>query len=673
VNVSYSDVKGGKPYVFRDLGCTLNWDDGNNIQVDPCFVTGPLGSYYLSQTDTNDPNQTADSPCVDTGSDQASNVGLSHTYTTRTDEVFDTMVVDMGYHYPLAHPIELCSFCDLSGDGVVNLVDFAIFSLYWLNEDCSDDNDWCGGADLTFDSHVNFGDLAFLYECWLAEDTDAPLPNPSEWEIAPYSTTVTPPYKISMTAEAAFDSWGGVVEYYFECVTGNDSNSVWDPNRTYPRTSLNRGTVYGYRVKASDERGNETLWSAIGYAVAGQLSPDHNPPTPDPMTWATMPYATSPTSIAMVATTATDDTAGVEYYFEDVNSDVNSGWQSSPTWVDTTCEPNTTYTYRVRARDTSINWNETMWSTLAAATTPAEDLTPPTPNPMTWATAPYATSPTSVSMVATTATDASGVEYYFEDFNIPAVNSGWQDSPIYAVTVAEGALYTFVVRARDKSPNRNTTGDSAAVAADPDAPTPNPMTWAVGPYRASSTSISMTASVATDASGVEYYFQCTSHSQYSSGWRTGQTYTVGGLPGGLYTFVVRARDGSPNRNTTGDSAAVAVDLDPPTPVAWALTTPTPPYETGSGENAYAHMTAQVAIDPEGNGPVQYYFQCIDVPGIFSGICGIEAVGYSSGWINDPQWDVCIGRAGQGLEFHFRVRDNLGNTSGWSTTRYCYPP
>jgi hypothetical protein len=108
-------------------------------------------------------------------------------------------------------------------------------------------------------------------------------------------------------------------------------------------------------------------------------------------------------------------------------------------------------------------------------------------------------------------------------------------------------------------------------------------------------------------------------------------------------------------------------------VAWATTLPTPPYETGSGDNAYAHMTAQVATDPEGSG-VQYYFQCVDVPGIFSGICGAEAVGYSSGWINDPQWDVCIGRAGQGLEFRFKVRDLSPDLkeSGWSTTRPCYP-
>jgi hypothetical protein len=91
-----------------------------------------------------------------------------------------------------------------------------------------------------------------------------------------------------------------------------------------------------------------------------------------------------------------------------------------------------------------------------------------------------------------------------------------------------------------------------------------------------------------------------------------------------------------------------------------------PYEAGSGFNAWAHMTALVAIDPEGAG-VQYYFECIDYPGIYP-------AGYSSGWTDIPIWDVPVGRTNQGLRFRFRVRDlsaNL-NESGWSTTLPAYP-
>ncbi|MCK4659312.1 MAG: right-handed parallel beta-helix repeat-containing protein, partial [Phycisphaerae bacterium] len=82
-------------------GCTAfcsNPDD-HNIGDDPLFVTGPGGDFYLSQIAAG---QGADSPCVDTGSDTAVNLGLGLCgRTTRTDEVPDTDIVDMGYHYPV--------------------------------------------------------------------------------------------------------------------------------------------------------------------------------------------------------------------------------------------------------------------------------------------------------------------------------------------------------------------------------------------------------------------------------------------------------------------------------------------------------------------------------------------------------------------------------------------
>ena len=64
------------------------------------------------------------------------------------------------------------------------------------------------------------------------------------------------------------------------------------------------------------------------------------------------------------------------------------------------------------------------------------DTTPPTPNPITWASSPAAAGPTSISMTATTATDPSGVEYYFEETsgNPGATDSGWQAGKNYTET-----------------------------------------------------------------------------------------------------------------------------------------------------------------------------------------------------------------------------------------------
>ena len=490
------------PPIYVEDGCTfIGWDpnavnvgdwDPNfseyaNISENPLFVDG----YLLSQTEAG---QEEDSNCVDAGSDLAINLGLN-TYTTRTDRIFDKGFVDMGYHYPLALA-ESCRISDLFPDGVIDFKDFVVFAQFWLADDCSPDNNWCAGADLTFDTYVNQDDLVLFAKCWLVEDTDPPLPNPSEWEIEPYSTSTTPPYPISMTAKTAVDAWGFDVEYYFECVTDGDFNSPdWQSSSTYEANGFTKDIEYGFKVRARDtrpvipddgtgEQGNKTEWSVIRYAIAGEeiIIEDHNAPIPDPMTWETEPYATSPTSIAMVATTAIDDTAGVEYYFEDFDfPGVNSGWIGVPTWTTVGLIPNTTYTYRVMARDTSPWWNETGWSDPCSATTPEE-------------------------------------------------------------------------------PN------------EPEE-----------------------------------------------------------------------------------------DTNPPAPVVWEV----PPYQTGSGNNCYAHMTAAEAIDPEGNGPVEYYFECT------------SPVSFNSGWMEERVWNnISIGRGAIGFHFRFKVRDNavpLRNESAWSTTVVCYPP
>ena len=83
------------------------------------------------------------------------------------------------------------------------------------------------------------------------------------------------------------------------------------------------------------------------------------------------PYATGDSSIAMEATTASDG-SGVEYYFAETSGNPggsDSGWQDSPTYEDTGLDPNTQYSYQVKARDKSINQNETGWSTEEYSTT----------------------------------------------------------------------------------------------------------------------------------------------------------------------------------------------------------------------------------------------------------------------------------------------------------------
>ncbi|UCF42461.1 MAG: lamin tail domain-containing protein [Planctomycetota bacterium] len=113
--------------------------------------------------------------------------------------------------------------------------------------------------------------------------------------------------------------------------------------------------------------------SIIGFVVRGIDSgpPDTNAPTPDPLTWSSVPSAITHSSITMTATTATD-LAGVEYYFDETSGNpgaTNSGWQPSPDYIDGGLSPETQYTYRVKARDLSPNHNETSWSSSESETT----------------------------------------------------------------------------------------------------------------------------------------------------------------------------------------------------------------------------------------------------------------------------------------------------------------
>ncbi len=93
LSISYSSVTGGRAGAYLDEGCILNWW-GGMIDVDPLFVSGAIGEYYLRQQAAG---QSVTSPCVDAGNP----AGPMINGTTRTDSAPDTGVVDMGFHYEI--------------------------------------------------------------------------------------------------------------------------------------------------------------------------------------------------------------------------------------------------------------------------------------------------------------------------------------------------------------------------------------------------------------------------------------------------------------------------------------------------------------------------------------------------------------------------------------------
>ncbi len=262
VKVAYSDIEGGEPEVFVDIGCTLEWDidpgDPNyptNIDADPLFTDG----YHLSQIEAGD---VIDSPCVDVGSDSAIALGL-YGYTTRTDDVPDRGIVDMGYHYGM--PIRMVS-CDFDFDGDVDLADLGILSSYWLEDRC-DLLGWCEGADLDSDRDVDFRDYAIYAQAYAPPvDLTPPTPNPSEWETLPYEyyNPDDGKYYNRMVAVTASDLNG--VEYYFDCWE-DAYDSGWQDSPIYNVHVTVPIQQYSYRVKTRDKspNQNETDYSVWRY------------------------------------------------------------------------------------------------------------------------------------------------------------------------------------------------------------------------------------------------------------------------------------------------------------------------------------------------------------------------------------------------------------------------
>ena len=193
---------------------------------------------------------------------------------------------------------------------------------------------------------------------------------------------------------------------------------------------------------------------------------DSEAPTPNPMKFSTPPTATGETSISMIAAKADDD-SWVQYYFANTAGDGDdSGWQGSRVYEDTGLKPGTAYAYTVKTRDHSPAQNTSAPSQPMSARTKSMDNAGPSPAKMSMEVARVVTSPSTVYMVATTASDPSGVEYNFTCTAGGGHDSGWQDGASYTdAGLTPATTYRYTVTVRDKSPQQNKTGTSEELSA----------------------------------------------------------------------------------------------------------------------------------------------------------------------------------------------------------------
>jgi len=278
---------------------------------------------------------------------------------------------------------------------------------------------------------------------------------------------------------------------------------------------------------------------------------------------------------------------------------------------------------------------------------PPADTSAPTPNPATWIVNPTAASESSITMAATKAADASGVEYSFVCTAGGGHSSGWITSNQYTDNgLTAGTSYTYTVQTRDSIGNTGTVSTSKSAtttASDAAAPTPNPATFAVAPKGVDTTSITMTSTKGTDANAlVEYKF--TRNDAVTSGWQASPKWTNTGLTSGnSYTYTVQMRDGKGNTGTVSAASAATIvrDNTPPT-IPGSTYTSTSPWFTRPivKTNGTIYMTARTASDPAG---VQYYFNCS------------SGGGSSSGWQDSASYTTTA-LANGSYTYQFKARD-----------------
>jgi len=175
-----------------------------------------------------------------------------------------------------------------------------------------------------------------------------------------------------MTATTGSDATGPVEYFFTETTFGPGStDSGWQTSASYTDSGLDADTQYTYTVQMRDSATTPNVGTASSGANA-TTDEETDAPTPNPATFASAPSADSSSAISMTATTGSDQTGPVEYYFDETsgeNGGTSSSWQTSASYTDSGLDASTQYTYTVQMRDSATTPNVGTVSSPANATT----------------------------------------------------------------------------------------------------------------------------------------------------------------------------------------------------------------------------------------------------------------------------------------------------------------
>lgn len=408
--------------------------------------------------------------------------------------------------------------------------------------------------------------------------------------------------------------------------------------------------------------------------------------------WLDAEYTNQNTPTTFYTVGADEDLSTIEYRFtynacatDSGTGGSNSGWSTSTSYTDTGLQPNKCYGYTVKAR--TMLGNETATSSVSEAYTAALP-----PGPLAYANVGTSSldlihddggnptsSPATEFAVQASSTDADWNGKYVDASGNASSSAVWLSDATWDSMTVNGldgnATYEFRSKARngDGDETSFSTYTATTTDGDVDPPEPDPMTFATAPDDASTTSIDMTASTATDAwpsNPVEYYFTYTACSADAgtggtdSGWQESTTYTDTSLqPNQCYGYSVKARDALGYETAaSGVSEAYTAAVTPGTPSLTSLGSSTARLLNDANGNPTSDPETTFAVQVLNTSPndATWEDQYVDA----SGNPSATAV-----WLTDEQLDGLIIQgldAGTTYAVRAKARNEDGDETAFST-------
>jgi len=317
---------------------------------------------------------------------------------------------------------------------------------------------------------------------------------------------------------------------------------------------------------------------------------------------------------------------------------------------------------------------------MSIALKPQPDTTPPTPNPMTFATAPANDSASQISMIASTATDSETppVNYLFTlDNTNCGVNAGtggttsaWQASTSYSDTLLQpNQCYGYTVTARDSVATPNVGTASGISSAYTSANTPGTPTLSAATVSTLSLTnaensnpaanpttnfaVQVTTTTPSDATWLNQWVDATGNPSAAAVWLTDAQLDALVLQGlnesTIYGVKVKARnqDNDETPLSAEGQGTTSTDTTPPTPNP--MTFATAPANDSASQIS---MIASTATDSE-SPPVNYLFTLDNTN------CGINAGtgGTSSAWQASTSYSDTLLQPNQCYGYTVKARDS----------------